>query len=96
MEEGAMNSTFNLPDKPIPFDYAKTMTATQKIEAYLRGELLFINLKECLDDIRHDVIIKAVESRGGNKTKAAQSIGYNRTTLLHWMIDKYKVNKGET
>jgi transcriptional regulator with GAF, ATPase, and Fis domain len=72
----------------IPQPQIVTMTATQKIEAYLCGELHTINLKECIDDIRYDILMKALAVHNGNKTKAAKSIGMKRTNLLHYTLPK--------
>ena len=69
-----------------PVDFPESLYNTQKLEAN-NGESDSNNrrLKEALKDPEKDLIIKALDTVGWNRNKAAQQLGINRTTLYKKM-----------
>jgi transcriptional regulator with GAF, ATPase, and Fis domain len=61
-----------------------------RIEAFLKGDFKTVNLKECFDDLRYEMIMKAVADHQGCNAKAARALGMKRTALLHYTREKYK------
>lgn len=69
------------------------MTPLQQIDAYLKGELSSIKMKDCLADLHYAMITKAVSDNKGSSMKAARALGMKRTALLYHIKD---VSKPET
>lgn len=61
-----------------------------KIEAYLKGTADSIELHETVNELKYELIMKAIEAHKGNHTRAAKSLGMTRTALLHYTLGKYK------
>ena len=61
-----------------------------KIEAFLKGTGESINLPEVIDELRYEMIQRAIIKSGGNNTQAARMLGMQRTALLHYTRGKYK------
>lgn len=63
-----------------------------KIEAYLKGHADSIQLHETMNELKYELICKAIAVHRGNNTRAAKSLGMTRTALLHYTLGKYKKN----
>ena len=69
-----------------------------KIESFLKGTGESINLPEAIDELRYEMIQRAIVKSGGNNSQAARMLGMSRTALLHYTRGKYRKseeNKGE-
>ncbi len=61
-----------------------------KIEAYLKGHVDSIQLHETMNELKYELIMKAIYAHKGNHTRAAKSLGMKRTAFLHYTLGKYK------
>lgn len=64
------------------------VTTLRQIESFLNGEAVSINMDEALNELKHEMINKAVAIKNGNNTQAAKCLGINRTTLLYYVRPK--------
>ena len=60
------------------------------MQKFLVGEADSVNLPETLNELRYEMITRAVIASNGNNTKAAKMLGIKRTALLHHTSGKYK------
>ena len=61
-----------------------------KIESFLNGSGEFVNLPEAIEELRYEMISRAIVKSGGNNAKAARMLGMKRTAFLHYTLGKYK------
>jgi transcriptional regulator with GAF, ATPase, and Fis domain len=61
-----------------------------KIESFLNGNGEYVNLPEAIEELRYEMIQKAIVKSEGNNAKAAKMLGMKRTALLHYTLGKYK------
>jgi transcriptional regulator with GAF, ATPase, and Fis domain len=61
-----------------------------KIESFLNGSGEYVNLPEAIEELRYEMIQKAIMKSEGNNAKAARMLGMKRTAFLHYTLGKYK------
>ena len=54
-----------------------------KLESFLKGETDSVNMPEVFSELHAELINQAIIKSGGNNTKAARSLGIQRTNLLY-------------
>ncbi len=52
-----------------------------------------LNLKSVIENMEKQLIQRALEKTGGNKNKAAELLGLNRTTLIEKLKKKYRISE---
>lgn len=54
-----------------------------KIEAFLKGEVESVDMPEVFNELRYEMIQRAIVKSGGNNAKAARMLGIKRTNFLY-------------
>lgn len=65
-----------------------------KLQAFLRGEIDAIDLKETLERVEQDCIYRALAKNNDNRTRAGKMLNVGRTTLIE-RLKKWEAPKTE-